>query len=68
MLAGFKTSQDKSMAATGQYFSREKQGFMPKIIEALYDERSVIKKKMLAAKQRLEKINEEISRRDSLDV
>lgn len=44
-----------SMVATGQYFSREKQGFMPKIIEELYDERSVIKKKMLASKQELEK-------------
>lgn len=59
MLAGFKTSQDKSMVATGQYFSREKQGFMPKIIEGLYDERSVIKKKMLAAKQRLEKMTDD---------
>lgn len=55
LLAGYKTDSDMSMAATGQYFSREKQGFMPKIIEQLYDERSVIKKKMLASKQELEK-------------
>lgn len=55
LLNGYSTQSDMSMAATGQYFSREKQGFMPKIIEQLYDERSVIKKKMLASKQELEK-------------
>jgi DNA polymerase elongation subunit (family B) len=54
LLDGFATKEDKSMAATGQYFSREKQGFLPKIIEQLYDERSTIKKKMLVAKQELE--------------
>ena len=49
--------KDKSMAASGQYFSNEKQGFMPKIIEGLYDERVQIKKKMLAAKKELEKVD-----------
>ncbi len=44
-----------SMAATGQYFDNSKQGFMPKIIEEMYDERVLIKKKMLASKQELEK-------------
>lgn len=53
-LAGLKNTTDKSMAATGQYFSRQKQGFMPKIIEELYTERTVIKKKMLSSKQELE--------------
>jgi DNA polymerase elongation subunit (family B) len=43
-----------SMAATGQYFDNNKQGFMPKIIEEMYDERVTIKKKMLASKQELE--------------
>lgn len=47
-------ANNMSMAATGQYFSNEKQGFMPKIIEELYDERTVIKKKMLVSKQELE--------------
>lgn len=49
--------KNKSMAASGQYFSNEKQGFMPKIIEGLYDERVQIKKKMLAAKKELEKVD-----------
>ena len=43
-----------SVAATGQYFNNSKQGFMPKIIEEMYDERVQIKKKMLASKQELE--------------
>lgn len=56
LLNGFTSQRtDASMAATGQYFSNEKQGFMPKIIEAMYDERVAIKKKMLASKQELEK-------------
>lgn len=54
MLNGYKNNTNMSMAATGQYFSNEKQGFMPKIIEQMYDERVVIKKKMLASKQELE--------------
>jgi DNA polymerase elongation subunit (family B) len=53
-LAGLTNDTDMSMAATGQYFSKEKQGFMPKIIEEMYDERTVIKKKMLESKKELE--------------
>lgn len=48
---------DKAMAASGQYFDKSKQGFMPKIIENMYDERVQIKKKMLASKQELEKVD-----------
>lgn len=55
MLRGFKaTREGKSMAATGQYFDNSKQGFMPKIIESMYDERVAIKKKMLEAKKQYE--------------
>lgn len=43
-----------SRSAIGYCFSNEKQGFMPKIIEDMYNERTIIKKKMLAAKQELE--------------
>lgn len=54
MLAGYKNTNDMSMAATGQYFDNSKQGFMPKIIEQMYDERVVIKKKMIVSKKELE--------------
>ena len=53
-LNGLVNNTDKCMAATGQFFSKQKQGFMPKIIEEMYDERSAIKKKMLVSKQELE--------------
>jgi DNA polymerase elongation subunit (family B) len=43
-----------SMAATGQYFDNSKQGFMPRIIEDMYNERVVIKKKMIESKKELE--------------
>lgn len=54
----FKNPYDnKSMAASGQYFDNSRQGFMPKIIETMYDERVQIKKKMLVAKKELEKVD-----------
>ena len=59
ILSGYVAENAKknnmSMAATGQYFDNSKQGFMPKIIEELYDERTVIKKKMIESKKELEK-------------
>ena len=54
MLTGYKNTNSMSMAATGQYFSNEKQGFMPKIIEEMYAERTIIKKKMIVSKKELE--------------
>lgn len=55
ILNGYTTDSQYSVAATGQCFDKSKQGFMPKIIEEMYDERTVIKKKMLASKQELER-------------
>lgn len=43
-----------AIAGSGQMFSNEKQGFMPKIIEEMYDERVKIKKLMIASKKELE--------------
>jgi DNA polymerase elongation subunit (family B) len=54
MLASYKNTSNMSMAATGQYFDNSKQGFMPKIIEEMYDERVIIKKKMIISKKELE--------------
>lgn len=42
------------ICGSGQMFSNAKQGFMPKIIEELYDERVAIKKQMIASKKELE--------------
>lgn len=48
------TDQSVSVASTGQCFSNEKQGFVPKIVEEMYSERVAIRKKMLAAKAEYE--------------
>ena len=53
-----------SMLANRQFFKREKQGFIPKLMDKIYTERSVAKKKMLAAEQRIEVINAELARRN----
>jgi DNA polymerase elongation subunit (family B) len=46
-----------TLAANGATFSRDKQGIIPSIIVEYYDERKLIKKKMLEAKQKLETID-----------
>lgn len=43
------------ISATGQYFKTDKQGFIPRLVQALYTERNKIKKEMLAIEQDLEK-------------
>lgn len=40
------------MTGTGQYFDKTKKGIVPEIIQGLYDERTVFKRKMLTAQQR----------------
>ena len=42
------------ICGSGQMFSNAKQGFMPKIIEEMYDERVKIKKLMILSKKELE--------------
>ena len=39
--------QNLSMAANGAMFSREKQGFLPELMETFYDERKMWKKRMI---------------------
>ena len=46
---------DTPMAATGSQFTNKFQGIIPEIITAYYDERRVVKKEMLKAKQEYEK-------------
>jgi DNA polymerase elongation subunit (family B) len=51
-----KNETEYAMAANGVYFRKDKRGVLPRIVAELYDERVIIKKKTLTAKQRLEKI------------
>jgi len=50
-----KIDGDYSVAANGSVYSRKHQGILPKIIEAYYEERKVIKREMLTAQQAYEK-------------
>lgn len=57
-LAGYKNkSQQYALAANGVYFKKEKQGILPNIIVEYYDERKIIKRKMLDAQQEKETID-----------
>jgi DNA polymerase elongation subunit (family B) len=55
ILEGYQPEKTEyGIAGSGQMFSNQKQGFMPKIIEEMYDERVKIKTLMLDAKKELE--------------
>ena len=49
----FRLDDDVAVSATGQAFSKDRQGIIPKIITQYYDERRQIKNRMLAAEQKL---------------
>lgn len=48
-----------TLTPNGQHFSIKKQGFLPKLMKSMYDERVIYKKKMLEEEQRLEDGNYE---------
>ena len=52
-------TDNKCVAASGQYFKTTEKGILPKIIDQMYSERVVIKKQMLASQQELQKVNKE---------
>jgi DNA polymerase elongation subunit (family B) len=56
-----ETSDDMCMAANGHYFSKEKQGFLPEMMELMYNERKGYKRKMLEAESELEEINKRLN-------
>lgn len=43
-----------TVAATGCYFDRDRQGFLPKLMEMMYNDRVVFKKQMIEAKKKYE--------------
>ena len=64
-------AHDVTMTANGQYFSREKQGLIPSIVEDIYTKRKDFKKKMLELDKKFQKdttdtkLKDEISRYDA---
>ena len=51
----FRFNNKYIMTARGNLFDKNKKGLIPTIVESYYNERSVVKKKMLAAEQKLVK-------------
>ncbi len=54
------------LSGSGQYFRKDKRGFLPILMEQFYNERKIIKKQMLKNKQKYEEINEELKKRGIL--
>ena len=47
----YQAQGEYCMAANGHYFKRDKQGFLPAMMQRMYDDRSLYKKKMIAAQK-----------------
>jgi len=53
--ANYRSTAGVCYAANGCYYSRDKQGFLPALMEKMYNDRTKYKKMMIEAKQRYEK-------------
>jgi DNA polymerase elongation subunit (family B) len=51
----FEMYKDYAVCANGAMFRKDVRGFLPELMEKIFKERSIYKKKMLAAKQQYEK-------------
>jgi len=52
--------KDHILTANGYYYIRNRQGFLPEMMQRMYDERVQYKKKMLEAQTELEEINKQL--------
>ena len=58
ILDGKRVLEDNMcMAANGRFFRTERQGFLPEMMERMYDDRVIAKKKMLESQALLEEVN-----------
>jgi DNA polymerase elongation subunit (family B) len=71
----FDTSDlvDETLCANGTHYTTKFQGFLPKLMEKIYEDRTIYKKKMIAAKQQYEKtptieLKKEISRCNNIQM
>jgi DNA polymerase elongation subunit (family B) len=53
-----------TLTPNGQFFTKERHGFLPEIMETMYNDRSVYKKKAIQAKKELEKETDSTKRYD----
>ena len=52
--------EEMCLTANGFYYDKSKQGFLPEMMELMYNERKLYKKKMLEAQAELEEINKQL--------
>ena len=62
----FEMYKDNAVCANGAMYRKDVRGFLPELMEKIYKDRTVFKKKMLATKQELVDIEEEMKRRGIL--
>jgi len=62
----FEMYKDNAVCANGAMYRKDVRGFLPELMEKIYKDRTVFKKKMLSAKQQLVDIEEEMKRRGIL--
>jgi DNA polymerase elongation subunit (family B) len=60
----YQASTQYCMAANGHYFKRDKQGFLPAMMQRMYDDRSLYKKKMIEAQKAYEKETDKERKRE----
>ena len=63
----------ETLCANGTHYTTKEQGFLPKLMEKIYQDRTIYKKKMLAAKQQYEQtptieLKKEISRCNNIQM
>ena len=69
----FELYKDNAVCANGAMYRKDKRGFLPELMEKIYKDRTIYKKKMLVAKQQYEKtktkaLEKEISRCNNIQM
>ena len=59
----FSDKTEYAVCPNGAMYRKDKRGFLPELMDVMYEDRKIYKKKMLQSKQQLVDIEEEIKRR-----
>ena len=57
------TNKNLSIAANGTTYTKERRGFLPNLMDDMYQDRKMYKSKMIQAEKELEQVEAEIKRR-----
>lgn len=56
----YEPDSEYCMATNGHFFRKDVQGFLPAMMERMYEDRTIYKKKMIEAQKELERVNERL--------